>query len=664
MGASPSASLEIIAGRQADRGNGWRYVCCGTLLLVVCFGCRSAGITSNTVSATDDEDVSPRRKPAVSRAVSWIKPAKTSPAPKRSTTSTTPDESPGSEESSPEDVAVDEVDEEEAETPETPRMAKIRRERLSSVDEKTHVNAIFKSEDPPSTESLIEILGFDDQPPSHSADSPRKKRTPRPLPGDLNDLTRSLQLTISPDIPGATAPPLSLPETDDNPEHIRQKMRAIDILFPRPSDPKTIEMPHDRVMTLEELEDLALENSPIIGQSLAGTTMSQGTAFQAGVYPNPVVGYEADTVGSFNTRNYQGVFLSQQIKTAGKLGLARAAANMEVANSQLALERTKLEVLHMVRANFYNVLVAQESIRINDALLRFTNRVYMTMVERLKGGEQAGYELSQFKSLVVQARVVLRQSQNQYIAAWKQLAAATGVPELQPARLQGPVDMTVPNFNFDDLLARVLNVHPDLTASRNLEAQSRLQLKFQQAIPIPDLTVSTAIQNDFTQPGFQHTAYNLDVSVPVPIFDRNLGNIRNAQGKVHQSSLQYAVTKNQLTQLLSDAVYRYQTARYQAQNSREQILPDLARAYLGVYEAHISNFSEVAFGDIIVAQQGLTNGVAIYLNTLSVQWLALTDIANLIQLRDFRELFVGGSLHVESSVDEIPPAAKQEGTQP
>ena len=67
-----------------------------------------------------------------------------------------------------------------------------------------------------------------------------------------------------------------------------------------------------------------------------------GQAIQAGVYPNPVLGYEADTVGSAGTRNYEGVFGTQVVKTAGKLGLARSVANVNVMNAQLALRRRAL----------------------------------------------------------------------------------------------------------------------------------------------------------------------------------------------------------------------------------------------------------------------------------------------------------------------------------
>lgn len=479
-----------------------------------------------------------------------------------------------------------------------------------------------------------------------------------------SDYTQSLRLTFPAEIPGANVPRLSLPGTQggDDPQLAAKKQAAIDLLFPVSPELASYVVSTEQRMTLAELEQLALENSPIITQALASITVNQGAAFQAGVYPNPVFGYEADTVGSSYTRNYQGVYLSQLVKTANKLPLQRAAANMQLMNSQLAYERTQIEVLRMVRAGYYNVLVAEEATRINGGLVHFTNRVLEIMKDRLKGGRQAPYEVSQMRSLVKQAYTNKVQSENRYVSSWKQLAVAVGLPELPPTSLEGRVDQAVPNHGFDAILERVLMVHPDLLASKNLESQSRYELKFQQSVPIPDVTVAGALQNDFTTPGYQRTSYNVNVSVPVPIFDQNKGNIRSAEGRLKHSSQQYAVTKNQLTNDLADAFERFQTARVQAEYYRNQILPDLAQAYLGVYDRHRSGSQGVDFGDIIVAQQNMSTGVATYIGSLLTQWIALTDIANLMQLRNFDDILhdipeVGGA-------DLPTPAPIQEGGRP
>ena len=658
MGDLTLQRLHPFSGRPALRRpfRSFGYV---TIFLLMIAGCRSFGIHSDKPGKASIADKATQKSQRLSRDLKVQNSSSTTKRSKFSSDKREGDSSKLAGRISSEDHEDEKDIEHEMDDESTSIKAK--RDRHSSTIVQTNVNAIFKSEEASKTDSFIEILSFRTEATAGDPDASDVTTYPKELPPSPDDVARSLKLTFPSEIPGATAPHIELPETND--EHPGNKLAAIDLIFPPPPALKTLATPNERAMTLEELEELALQNSPIIAQSLAGTTMSQGTAIQQGIYPNPVFGYEADTVGSSFTRDYQGVYVSQLVKTAGKLSLQRAAANMDFMNSQLAYERTKLEILRLVRAGYYNVLVAQEAMRINEALLRFTNEVYTLMVDRLKRGEQAAYELSQLQSLVIQARGAVVQSQNRYIAAWKQLAFATGVRDLRPAKLDGRVDMPVPNLDFDALLERVLIVHPDIHASRNLETQSRLQLKLQHAIPISDVTVSGVFQNDSTTPGYGRTSYNLNVSVPVPLFDRNQGNIKNAQGKVQMNSQQLAVTSNQLTNQLADAFERYQTGRVQAEYYRTQILPDLARAYRGVYERHISNSNKVAFGDIIVAQQNLAGGVSNYIAALLTQWIAMTDIANLIQLQDFREMFSDPTAGPETPNVGLPSPAPPEGGQ-
>ena len=130
------------------------------------------------------------------------------------------------------------------------------------------------------------------------------------------------------------------------------------------------------------------------------------------------------------------------------------------------------------------------------------------------------------------------------------------------------------------------------------------------------------------------------------------------------SSRQYAVATNQLTGQLADAFERYQNGRFQSEYYRTQILPDLARAYRGVFDRHIAASDKVAFGDIIVAQQNLAGGVSAYIASLALQWNAAVDIANLMQLRDFRLLFSDLPPVPDSLNDGTISPTPQEGAQP
>ena len=85
----------------------------------------------------------------------------------------------------------------------------------------------------------------------------------------------------------------------------------------------------------------------------------------------------------------QGAYKQQTINTGGKLKLARAAAEHDVASAELAVTKVRSDVFTQVRTGYFAVLVARENIRIMTTLARFVDHGYQIQVDRLLGGELA-----------------------------------------------------------------------------------------------------------------------------------------------------------------------------------------------------------------------------------------------------------------------------------
>src|SRR5262249_28776511 len=144
------------------------------------------------------------------------------------------------------------------------------------------------------------------------------------------------------------------------------------------------------------------------------------------------------------------------------LKLARAAATMDLLNAELALRKAESDLATQVRTGYFAVLVAQENVKVTRALARFTEEVYRVQVEQVKGEQAAAYEPLQLRVLAYQARSALIQAHNRYQTAWKQLAATLGLNQMPPTELVGKIDMSIPTFDHDAVLARVLNNHTDV----------------------------------------------------------------------------------------------------------------------------------------------------------------------------------------------------------
>src|SRR5262249_26723439 len=111
---------------------------------------------------------------------------------------------------------------------------------------------------------------------------------------------------------------------------------------------------------LTELERIALQRNPTLVQAAARIDMSRGKALQAGLYPNPTIGYSAEQIGAQGTAGeFQGGFIQQEIVTAGKLRLSRAKYKQEAYQAEIQATAQQLRVVNGIHMAFYDVLAAQ-----------------------------------------------------------------------------------------------------------------------------------------------------------------------------------------------------------------------------------------------------------------------------------------------------------------
>lgn len=490
-------------------------------------------------------------------------------------------------------------------------------------------------------------------PPLRPNDKPPGSRD---VAGDIPVPSLGRRLQIPPTLPGAQAPQIHLPSSENAPV-LRNKV--INLLFPDLPDVWPLALPKPTpqrpAISLNELQDLAVRYNPTLIAARANVTTTLGDAIQAGTHPNPLVGYEADTVGSSRTPNYQGLYFTQQVVTANKLGLARAAANVDAMNAQLQVRRTRLQVLAQVKSAYFSLLVAQENLIVSNALVAFMDEVFRIQRARLHAGQAAGFEAGQLRGLADLAKVQLVTAQNNYVAAWKTLAARLGLPLMPITPVQGRADMPVPVVRYEAAFARMLSVHPDILMGRNMRSRAQIALKLEQVRPVPDLFVYGTFQRDFTTPGVRSTSYNTQVGVPLPIWNRNRGNIMSAQGDLGQAAQQLARAQIDLTEQLANAFSQYETNRYQVQQLLNHILPDYARAFRGVYEQHQVDPDLMGFEGIIVAQQNLGTAVAQYITALNLQWSAVADLSYLMQAETLEEMSAFGGGPRLPAAEEVPP---------
>jgi len=446
-------------------------------------------------------------------------------------------------------------------------------------------------------------------------------------------MTPNRRFKIPEELLGANAAPLVLPPMDAT-QTIEQRRSLADALFPNveaaeePAGPDSSSTP----LNLATLQQMAVDNSPVIRQAAADVELARGKAVQAGLYPNPTVGYQGDTIGTGRTAGYNGLFFNQEFVTVGKLTLAQNAALNEMRAAEADLRKARITLASNVRRNYFEAQIAEEQLKFNRAIARLSEEVYRAQIDLVTGGEAAPYEPLQLRVFAVQARNSVILASNGLDAAWRKLAAAVGTPHMSRQPLAGSVEFTVPDLDYNTLVV-MLQRHSDLIAANARIAGSNYNLRLQEVTPIPNWTLYAAFQHDDTTPLSDYST-NVQLSAPVPVFNRNQGNITSAHAELVRARQNLNDTNNTLMSKLAETYNRYATSRTISESYRTDLLPDQVRVYRGVYDRFLIDGESVDFAQVVLSQQTLAQIVTSYMQSLSESWMATVDLAELLQVND------------------------------
>lgn len=454
--------------------------------------------------------------------------------------------------------------------------------------------------------------------------------TQQDLPKIVQDVVKNFQIPST--LPGADAPPIPklAPE-----ERVRELHRIYQELGPLPEVPKPLPGPDGKPYTLSDLQRIAATNSPTLRQAASDVEAARGAMIQAGAYPNPNGGFSLAPSSDATTPTFDGIFFDQTIKTAGKLRLAEAAALEDLKNAELALKRARSDLSTAVRNAYYALLVSEETVRVNDTLARFTDKVYLLQINRTaEGGLGAPYEPAALRLQAYTVRLGLVQAIQNYYYNWKQLVTTIGEHQLPLSQVAGHIDSMIPFYDYDTVLNYALHRHTDVLTAYNGLDKARAQLKLQQVTPIPDVDINVGVQKEIALPNYP-TCPTVTITMPIPIWDQNKGNILSAESALVRATEEPHRVELNLTNNLANAYNNYLNNLKNLEYYRKYILPDLVRTYQGTYVNYNNMVPNGAvFGDVVTAQQALVSGITTYLTNLGQLWSSVVSVADFLQTDD------------------------------
>lgn len=355
-----------------------------------------------------------------------------------------------------------------------------------------------------------------------------------------------------------------------------------------------------KAWTLESLESLALERNPTLVQANAQINISRGAALQAGLYPNPTVGYTAEQIGSEGTAGeLQGGFVEQEIVTGNKLQLSRSKYEQEVLQAQVRLEAQQYRVRSSIRREFYRTLVTQHQIEVRRELLKNAEEALKTTQGLVNVGQANKPDLLQAQVQVMRVKAQLRAAERKYYGHWQELIAQVGAPDLAPAPLNGTVELQGDQaLDGEAVLHDLLNCSPQLRAAWAEVARDRISVQREAVEPIPNLNVRAETGYNFES---QDTVAGLSIGIKLPIFDKNQGSILQARAELARAEAEVKRIELVLRQKFGSAIGDYEAALVEARTLQDEALPAAREAYQLYSESYKNR--RAAWPQVLVAQR-------------------------------------------------------------
>jgi outer membrane protein, heavy metal efflux system len=383
------------------------------------------------------------------------------------------------------------------------------------------------------------------------------------------------------------------------------------------------------VLTLRQALALALLRNPELASSAWEVRAGEARTLQAGLFPNPEFSVEVENfAGSGEFRGFDAaettIALGQVIELGGKrLRRVRVAA-LERDVAAWDYEAKRVDVFTATTKAFVEVLSAQERLALNEDLVSLADQVLRTVAERVQAGKISPVEETRARVALSASRITLERVRRELVAARERLAATWGSAAPAFDRAEGTLERIAPIPSAEQLARRVTQ-NPDIARWVAEMAQRQATVALEEARGIPDVTANGGVRRLSET---RDTALIMQLSIPLPIFDRNQGARLEARYQLAKAGEERQAAEVRVLTELAATYAELSSAFTEAITLKNEVLPGAQ----GAFEAFSEGFRQGKFGflEVLDAQRTLFEARGQYLEALAAYHRAVAEMERLI----------------------------------
>ena len=350
---------------------------------------------------------------------------------------------------------------------------------------------------------------------------------------------------------------------------------------------------------------------------------------QASLLPNPQLSAEMENFGG--TGRFEGLDSREITIRLGQkilLGADRLKAKRLAGyNQKLAgwdYETQRLEVLTGVTQAYISTLEAQQQWRQQQELVDVAQKLFDSISAQVEAGKVSPIAETRAKVELSRAHIDLKNALNQFEAARSNLASFWGSEQPSFEGLAGTLGSPDPVPGYQSL-TNYIQRNPDVArwATELQQRESRLSLERAKGIPNP--TISGGYKR-FEDVGAE--AAVVGISIPLPFFDRNQGNIKAAKYRINRVESQREVAVTEVNRALQEAYSILQASYHEVRQLEEEVLPGAESAFEGIQTGYRQG--KFDYLEVLDAQRTLFTSRTRYIQALAEYNRAVAEVERLI----------------------------------
>jgi cobalt-zinc-cadmium efflux system outer membrane protein len=311
--------------------------------------------------------------------------------------------------------------------------------------------------------------------------------------------------------------------------------------------------------------------------------------------------------------------LSEQIETGGKRQSRIEAASADRRAAAVELGAKRLEIFAEVKKTFVEVLFLQEQLTLNEQRQALARQILGTAKTRAEAGRGMKIEVIRAELALADAHISQDRIRDQLNTAQRIFFTTTGLPDAPFVPLRG---------NLFALPADPARQHPasfekspDSTRASAEMGRREAAIKVEEAKAAVAVTVSGGVRYFGTE---KKTGIVVGLTVPIPVFNRNSGSIREAYEELEAAKLIYLSNTSKAAALFSTAAQEAATAYREAKSVRETLLPGAKSALAAANEAF--QRGKLDYLNVLDAQRAYFESEERQLRALTTYHKAIADL--------------------------------------